>query len=359
MAGLIQNQMSSGATSGSGATTLKAATPQNTGTVATAPKTSATSQLGTGQIANATSQLPVSTPGINSTPSPQIAGSLTTAPMTSGAEGAPGSVSQYNAQQNSLAPNETVAGNLQSVLAQSSPLMTQARTQGLEQANARGLANSSIGIESAQQAVTAAALPIAQQDAQTALSLAQTNQASENQALANNASAQNQYGLQQIAGQQSLDLASVQNNAQVQLANINNQNKLLLQADSSAGSFYDSIAQGISNILEQPNISVADKQTLVQDQTALLQSGLAIIGNISNLDLGSLLNFGNTALAPPTTQAPAPISGAPPVAPPGSPLNWQNGSWNGNTYTSGDGNWLYNNQTQQWSANPSTVNWGG
>ncbi len=363
MAGLIQNQMTSGTTGGASiggkpiqamgttvAPALASSTPSST-TSATASQLGGTSATPASQ--QATGQLPVaSTPAAANNPAGQIAGSLSTAPMTAGAEGAPGSVSQYTAEQNALAPNQTVAGNLQTILSQSSPLMTQARTQGLEQANARGLANSSIGIESAQQAVTAAALPIAQQDAQTALSVAQTNQAAANQELANNASAQNQYGLQQMAGQQSLDLATIQNNAQVQLANINNQNKLLLQADSSAGNFYNSIAQGISGILEQPNISTTDKQTLVQYQTGLLQTGLAIIGGISNIDLSGMLNFAGTALAPPApTAAPTTqTSGVPAIGPPTYDATWQQGTWNGNIYTTNDGQWNYNSANQQWSS---------
>ncbi len=364
MAGLIQNQMSSGTTgSNTGASTLtapaaKTGVATNLATSvpgATNPSSTAASQFGSTPVhalsQQLTGQLPVtSTPSAATNPSGQIAGSLSTAPMTAGAEGAPGSVSQYTAEQNALAPNQTVAGNLQSILSQSSPLMTQARTQGLEQANARGLANSSIGIESAQQAVTAAALPIAQQDAQTALSVAQTNQAAANQELANNASAQNQYGLQQMAGQQSLDLATVQSNAQVQLANIDNQNKLLLQADSSAGNFYNAISQGIGNILEQPNISVSDKQALVQYQTGLLKTGLAVIGGISNLDLSGMLNFSGTVLAPPPpTAAPATqSSGLPPTAPPQYDPTFSGGSWNGTTYTT-PGGWTYDSATQQWS----------
>jgi hypothetical protein len=59
----------------------------------------------------------------------------------------------------------SVAGNLNAILASDSPLMQRARTAGLQFANKRGLLNSSIAGEAAQNAMIDAALPIASQDA--------------------------------------------------------------------------------------------------------------------------------------------------------------------------------------------------
>lgn len=61
-----------------------------------------------------------------------------------------------------------VASRVAQITSEDSPLMEQARAQGLQQANARGLLNSSIGISAAQDSALKTALPIAQQEAQQA-----------------------------------------------------------------------------------------------------------------------------------------------------------------------------------------------
>ena len=62
---------------------------------------------------------------------------------------------------------ETVQYQLDQILDPNSLLMQRARTEGLQYANQRGLLNSSIAAQAAQQAMIDAAIPIAQQDART------------------------------------------------------------------------------------------------------------------------------------------------------------------------------------------------
>ena len=64
--------------------------------------------------------------------------------------------------------DESVTRAVTQTMAQDSPLMTQARTQGLQQGNRRGLLNSSMTVGAAQDSAYRAALPIAQQEAQQA-----------------------------------------------------------------------------------------------------------------------------------------------------------------------------------------------
>ena len=61
----------------------------------------------------------------------------------------------------------TVQGQLKTITSQSSPLMEQAKAEGLKTANRRGLLNSSLAAGTSQAEVLKAATPIAQQDAQT------------------------------------------------------------------------------------------------------------------------------------------------------------------------------------------------
>lgn len=66
-----------------------------------------------------------------------------------------------------LDPNSTVAGQTEKLLGKDSGLQQAAETRGLQQANSRGLLNSSLAAEASQKATYDSILPIAQQDAQT------------------------------------------------------------------------------------------------------------------------------------------------------------------------------------------------
>lgn len=65
-------------------------------------------------------------------------------------------------------PTATVSGRLNSLLSQENPYIQQARQGAMEQANSRGLLNSSMAAGSGQRAAIESALPIAQQEAETA-----------------------------------------------------------------------------------------------------------------------------------------------------------------------------------------------
>ena len=71
------------------------------------------------------------------------------------------------ATQWSVSPDMTVQSQLKNVMDSNSPLMQQAKTQGLQIANERGLLNSSIAESAAMDSMYKAALPIAASDAAT------------------------------------------------------------------------------------------------------------------------------------------------------------------------------------------------
>lgn len=83
---------------------------------------------------------------------------------------APAKQTQWNVDK-----NQTVQGQLTDILAQESKMNQFAASKAMQQANKRGLTNSSIAVGEAQNAVIQNALPIAQQDAQTFGAAAQTN----------------------------------------------------------------------------------------------------------------------------------------------------------------------------------------
>ena len=109
----------------------------------------------------------------------------------------------YTAQTREVnAPTETVAGQVDSILAKDSPLMQRARTIATQQMNQRGLVNSSMAQGAGVAAMIDRATPIAQQDAQTFSNRSLANMDATNQ--------QNQFnvGQQNTLFQQGQDIAS-------------------------------------------------------------------------------------------------------------------------------------------------------
>lgn len=75
----------------------------------------------------------------------------------------------------------TVAGQLSSLLSQDSPYIKQAETKAKEQSASRGLLNSTLAAQAGRTAAYEAALPIAQQDAETYSKFGLQQQAADNQ----------------------------------------------------------------------------------------------------------------------------------------------------------------------------------
>lgn len=98
-----------------------------------------------------------------------------------------------------LTPNELTSQQLNGLLASNSSYIQQARQSAINQANSRGLLNSSIAAGNSQAAAIQAGLPIAQSDAQAAYGLQQTNLNNLAKIQAENLAKQAQLGSAQIA----------------------------------------------------------------------------------------------------------------------------------------------------------------
>lgn len=129
-----------------------------------------------------------------------------------------------------VASNQTVAGQLQGLLDPNNPLIQQARTHALQEANAHGLLNSSIAQTGADEAAYAAAIPIATTDAATYNNAAgynanegnlfqQANVNSTNAAGQFNAGAANTLTGQKLASDTSLGTANIGANTAITNAN--------------------------------------------------------------------------------------------------------------------------------------------
>ena len=99
----------------------------------------------------------------------------------------------------------TVAGQVNKLTAKGNPLIDQATTAAKQQSASRGLLNSTMGITAGLDAAYRAALPIAQQDANTFANAGQFNANAANATTQFNANARNQAGMQGVEVAAQLD----------------------------------------------------------------------------------------------------------------------------------------------------------
>lgn len=139
-------------------------------------------------------------------------------------------VSQFEAVNRTVDPaTQTVAGQVDSILASDSPLMQRARTLATQQMAQRGLVNSSMAEGAGVAAMMDRALPMAQQDANTYNAVASDNMAARNQAGLFNSGAQNQFSLQSGAQKFTASQADLDRAQQTALADKNIQAQQQLQ----------------------------------------------------------------------------------------------------------------------------------
>lgn len=175
---------------------------------------------------------------------------------------------------------QTTSGQLDSILQKDNPLMQTARTQATQQANDRGLINSTMAAQAGEQAVIQTALPIAQADAGVNATNAQWNADQSNKNSMFNASESNKLL------QTGLDL-----NSRTELANIEANYKNLMQANSSAFQTYQQAIKNISDIQQNKDMTAETKTAAVAEQVSMLKNGFNLLSGINNLNLSGLLNF--------------------------------------------------------------------
>ena len=271
-------------------------------------------------------------------------------PSVSGYTPSNATATPYTPNEFTVAPNMTVASQIKDIVASGSPLMQQAETNARNMMNSRGLLNSSAAISAGQDSLYKTALPIATADAQTYARAGENSVLAQNQAMAQNVNLQTQTS-QYNAGQanaalsqqatasnqfaSSRNLAELQASTQTELARLQsdtsltlqerqdrsavvlqnlqnagnleairanregemavaqltNDNKLLLQASSSAGAFYSEALKAMAQIVQNKDFSEENKKLALNSTLAQLQGGLKTIGQISNLNLEANLDF--------------------------------------------------------------------
>lgn len=172
---------------------------------------------------------------------------------------------------------QTVSGQLESVLANDSPLMQQARTRAMQAMNSRGLTNSSMAVGAADSAMYDAALPIAQGNAAVYSDAAKTNAAQKNQfSMASNNQA---YDLQKMGVQQDYTQANMNLQQQNELAkmgvqqgytlqnmSVDQQNQLARMAAQQGYNLQTMTAQQINDLQKMQQQQQNNLQTMATQQ---------------------------------------------------------------------------------------------
>ena len=211
--------------------------------------------------------------------------------------------------------NETVADQLDRILAADSPLLQRARMRSAQQMNDRGLMNSTMAMQAGEAAAIDAALPIAQQDANTYRQTSAENQAIVNQAGQFNAAQGTDAARFVAAGDlqmQTQRLASQLDTASRERVMAIEQNYRHLTNNSAAANQLVQTMNGqIGSILADPQMTPENKQTMIQRLIENTNFALRMMGNINGINFGNLLNFGGGASPAPAPVAPTPSPGSP------------------------------------------------
>jgi hypothetical protein len=161
--------------------------------------------------------------------------------------------------------NQKVQDQLKTIVGADSPLMQQAKTQAMQQMNARGLLSSSMAIGAGQEAVIKQALPIAQADAGTYAAAAKQNAEAANALATFNANlkakadefgaaAKNTAALANMDSATKLELQTIDANTRKELVKLEGDYKNQMQATASAGEMFQQATKNINDIMVNPDI---------------------------------------------------------------------------------------------------------
>ena len=188
----------------------------------------------------------------------------------------------------------TTSDQLTGILNKGGALMQQAATTGNQQAASRGLLNSSMGIQAAQNAVLSNAVPIANADANAINQTNQFNTTNEQRTNELNAGVQNDWTKfnatnqnamnQWNAGQQNeATLKTLDINSREQLMNMEANYKTLMQANSSASSLWEQTLKNMSDIQTSDKLDAGSKQAALNNQMNSLRYGMTMIEHMNGI----------------------------------------------------------------------------
>lgn len=268
--------------------------------------------------------------------------------------------------------NQTVSGQVNALIGAGSPLMDRAAAAADGEMNKRGLVNSSMGVQAAQNAVYDHALQIAMPDALTFRTAGQFNADAQNTAATNNASFTNnasqftagaantgaladtsartqtntaligaetsRYGTDSawatanlnaetqkaVAGMNTASaqaiaatnaetskyLGNLDATTKAEVAQFANDNQLLINTNQQAASIFQQAMVAISTIQNNPAMDSATKTQAVQSVFSMINSQYHTLSTVAGLNLPDLVDFtqGQTPVVPNATKV-NPITG--------------------------------------------------
>lgn len=238
-------------------------------------------------------------------------GSIGGQPGSSGGAATSGGVINSAITPWNVSKDQTVAGNIESLIANDGPLMQQARTRAAQQMSARGLINSSLAASAADSAMYDVANTIAQSDAATRAKAAGYNVDQLNQQVTLDKQLANQMAQAQLssdtsrystdvnANTQRLNnesaqlIARLNNDQQLTLQKMQNENQRLLQTNQQAAQAYNNSMQYIDVINRDPNLDSAAKTRAQAQIYYNLDTQLRTLSRVSGLDVSSNLSLAN------------------------------------------------------------------
>lgn len=252
---------------------------------------------------------PVSpTPTTTTTQTPTT-GILNTAGTSTYTPGALGDPAKWT-----ITPDQTVAGQMNTLTDANNPFTQQARTRAQQTANQRGLLNTSMALTAADSAAYDAALPIAQADAANASKVAgyntdqlyQTgvknfdaqnqagiaNASQANQMAQANLSAQTQKYINDQNTQTQMAIKTMDTAAQQHLAEVENASKALIQSSSVASNAFSTYQQTLYNNSVNTNMDANARYLANESAFNVYQQQLHMAALLTGTpDVSSLLTF--------------------------------------------------------------------
>jgi hypothetical protein len=170
---------------------------------------------------------------------------------------------EYEAYKQAVAKEDLTSYHLQKLLDGNSDYIKRAKTEGLQQANARGLLNTTMAAGAAHGAAIDRAMPIASQDAGTYNERALTHIAEENTARRTNATNKTNVSISNANNQTNVNVANANNQTQVSRANAERENQFwqdYLNAENRQSEFAANAANNAAreNAIQQTTVSVAN-----------------------------------------------------------------------------------------------------
>jgi len=198
-----------------------------------------------------------------------------------------------------------VEKRLQGLLDTDNPYIQQARQQAMEQANARGLLNSSIAAGNAQRAAIESAMPIAQQDAETMYKQSLANQDARNKSDQYFADVQNQAATtasQNLAQQYQMyldtdyrdylmnadasireRLSAIDQRYALDLETLKQEYSIMENLDSAMAGMYSDTIKSISTFLDNPDMSATQQKNGLSVIVGNLKAGLNFLSGLSSM----------------------------------------------------------------------------